>query len=96
MYDIQNIRLLHTLNAVLRGQHCFKKDIDYIVQEGQVVLIDENTGRAMVGRRWSDGLHQAVEAKEGLLVQKENRQFFHVLYQIHRIQEFVFYLILVK
>ncbi len=81
LYDIQNIRLLHTLNAVLRGQHCFKKDIDYIIQEDQIVLIDEHTGRAMAGRRWSDGLHQAVEAKEGVMVQKENRTLASITLQ---------------
>ncbi|MBM93853.1 MAG: preprotein translocase subunit SecA [Legionellales bacterium] len=81
LYDVENIGLLHMLNAVLRGQYCFKKDVDYIVQSDQIVLIDEHTGRATPGRRWSDGLHQAVEVKEGVTIQQENRTLASITLQ---------------
>ena len=71
LYDAGNIRLLHHLNAALRAHAMFNKDVDYIVKEGEVVIVDEFTGRTMPGRRWSDGLHQAVEAKENVSVKQE-------------------------
>ena len=66
LYDIANTQVVHHLNQALKANVMFKKDIDYIVKDGKVVIIDEFTGRMMDGRRWSDGLHQAVEAKEGV------------------------------
>ena len=66
LYDPQNIRLMHHINAAIRAHKLFKKDVDYIVKDGDVIIVDEFTGRTMAGRRWSDGLHQAVEAKENL------------------------------
>ena len=71
LYDAQNIRLLHHLNAALRAHMMFNKDVEYIVSDGEIVIVDEFTGRTMPGRRWSDGLHQAVEAKEGVVVKQE-------------------------
>ena len=73
LYDTNNISLLHHVNAALRANILFQKDVDYIVQDGQVVIVDEFTGRTMPGRRWSDGLHQAVEAKESVTIQQENQ-----------------------
>ena len=73
LYDAQNIRLLHHLNAALRAHAMFNKDVEYIVKDGEIVIVDEFTGRTMPGRRWSDGLHQAVEAKEGVPVKQENQ-----------------------
>ncbi|HEX3848481.1 MAG TPA: DEAD/DEAH box helicase, partial [Steroidobacteraceae bacterium] len=66
LYDAGNIRLMHHLNAALRAHSIYKRDVEYIVRQGEVIIVDEFTGRTMVGRRWSDGLHQAVEAKEGV------------------------------
>jgi preprotein translocase subunit SecA len=65
LYDATNIRLMHHLNAALRAHALYKRDVEYIVRQGEVIIVDEFTGRTMPGRRWSDGLHQAVEAKEG-------------------------------
>ncbi|HYW02691.1 MAG TPA: DEAD/DEAH box helicase, partial [Gammaproteobacteria bacterium] len=65
LYDAANLNLVHHLNAALRAHHLYQKDVDYIVRDGEVVIVDEFTGRIMPGRRWSDGLHQAIEAKEG-------------------------------
>jgi preprotein translocase subunit SecA len=73
LYDISNTQVVHHLNQALKANKMFKKDIDYIVKEGKVVIIDEFTGRMMHGRRWSDGLHQAVEAKEGVDIEPENQ-----------------------
>src|SRR5689334_11378526 len=72
LYDPANISLMHHLNAALRANHLYHRDQHYVVQEGEVVIVDEFTGRLMSGRRWSDGLHQAVEAKEGVNIQAEN------------------------
>ncbi len=66
LYDPANIRLMHHLNAALRAHALYRKDVEYIVRNGEVIIVDEFTGRTMPGRRWSDGLHQAVEAKEGV------------------------------
>ncbi len=81
LYDASNISLLHHLNAALRAHAIFKKDIDYIVSNDQIVIVDEFTGRTMAGRRWSDGLHQAIEAKEGVTIQQENQTLASITYQ---------------
>jgi preprotein translocase subunit SecA len=81
LYDAANIRLVHHLNAALRAHVIFKKDVDYIVKDGEIVIVDEFTGRTMTGRRWSDGLHQAVEAKEGVAVKQENQTVASITFQ---------------
>lgn len=81
LYEIGNIGLVHHLYAALRAHHLFNKDVAYIVRDGQVVIIDEFTGRMMAGRRWSDGLHQAVEAKEGVTIQQENQTLASITFQ---------------
>ena len=81
LYDAQNIRLLHHLNAALRAHVMFNKDVEYIVKDGEIVIVDEFTGRTMPGRRWSDGLHQAVEAKEGVAVKQENQTVASITFQ---------------
>ncbi|HEX5420293.1 MAG TPA: preprotein translocase subunit SecA, partial [Gammaproteobacteria bacterium] len=81
LYDASNIRLMHHLNAALRAHALFKREVDYIVTNGEVVIVDEFTGRTMPGRRWSDGLHQAVEAKEGVNVKEENQTVASITFQ---------------
>ena len=81
LYDPGNIRLMHHLTAALRAHGLFKREVDYIVREGEVIIVDEFTGRTMVGRRWSDGLHQAVEAKEGVRVREENQTVASITFQ---------------
>ena len=81
LYSPQNIMLLHYLNAALRAHTLFVKDQHYVVQNGEVIIVDEFTGRLMKGRRWSDGLHQAVEAKEGVEIQQENQTFASITFQ---------------
>jgi preprotein translocase subunit SecA len=81
LYDAGNIRLLHHLNAALRAHSMFSRDVDYIVKDGEVVIVDEFTGRTMAGRRWSDGLHQAIEAKEGVKVKQENQTVASITFQ---------------
>jgi len=81
LYDAVNLTLMHHLNAALRAQALYSKDVDYIVQDGQVVIVDEFTGRTMPGRRWSEGLHQAVEAKEGVKIQNENQTLASITFQ---------------
>ena len=81
LYDVANISLLHHVSAALRANVLFQKNVDYIVREGQVVIVDEFTGRTMPGRRWSDGLHQAVEAKEGVKIQDENQTLASITFQ---------------
>jgi len=81
LYDIANVSLLHHMNQALRAHKMFQRDTHYMVRSGQVVIIDEFTGRAMDGRRYSDGLHQAIEAKEGLDIQAENQTLASVTYQ---------------
>ena len=81
LYDLENVMLVHHINQALRAQHLFTKDVEYIVRDGQLLLIDEFTGHIMEGRRYSDGLHQALEAKEGLQVQKENQTLASVTFQ---------------
>jgi len=81
LYDAGNIRLLHHLNAALRAHAMFNKDVEYIVNNGEIVIVDEFTGRTMPGRRWSDGLHQAIEAKEGVAVKQENQTVASITFQ---------------
>ena len=81
LYDAANIRLMHHLTAALRAHALFRKDVEYIVRNGEVVIVDEFTGRTMPGRRWSDGLHQAVEAKEGVRVREENQTVASITFQ---------------
>lgn len=81
LYSPTNIMLLHYLNAALRAHTLFVKDQHYVVQNGEVIIVDEFTGRLMKGRRWSDGLHQAVEAKEGVEIQQENQTFASITFQ---------------
>ncbi len=81
LYDPSRIVLVHHLNALLRAHHLYKRDVEYIVRGGQIVIIDEFTGRMMSGRRWSDGLHQAVEAKEGVPIQQENQTLASITFQ---------------
>jgi preprotein translocase subunit SecA len=81
LYDIANTQVVHHLNQALKANVMFKKDIDYIVKDGKVVIIDEFTGRMMDGRRWSDGLHQAVEAKEGVDIEPENQTLASITFQ---------------
>ena len=81
LYDPANIALVHHLYAALRAKHVYHRDQHYVVQEGEVVIVDEFTGRLMSGRRWSDGLHQAVEAKEGVAIQAENQTLASITFQ---------------
>ncbi len=81
LYDAANISLMHHLYAALRAHHLYNKDQHYVVQNGEVVIVDEFTGRLMSGRRWSDGLHQAVEAKEGVHIQAENQTLASITFQ---------------
>src|SRR4030043_96904 len=81
LYDPRNIETLHHVNQALRAHTLFKRDVDYMVKEGQVFMVDEFTGRLMPGRRWSDGLHQAVEAKENVKIENENQTLATVTFQ---------------
>jgi preprotein translocase subunit SecA len=81
LYDAANIRLMHHLNAALRAHSLYKRDVEYIVRGGEVIIVDEFTGRTMPGRRWSDGLHQAVEAKEDVKVREENQTVASITFQ---------------
>ena len=81
LYDPANISLLHHLNAALRAHAIYQKDVDYIVKDDQIVIVDEFTGRVMPGRRWSEGLHQAIEAKEGVTIQQENQTLASITFQ---------------
>ncbi len=81
LYDAANITLMHHLNAALRAMTLFHKDQHYVVQNGEIIIVDEFTGRLMAGRRWSDGLHQAVEAKEGVAIQAENQTLASITFQ---------------
>jgi preprotein translocase subunit SecA len=81
LYDAQNITLVHYLFAALRAHTLFSKDKEYVVQDGEVIIVDENTGRMMPGRRWSEGLHQAVEAKEGVEIQSESVTLASITFQ---------------
>jgi preprotein translocase subunit SecA len=81
LYDAHNIVLMHHIYAALRAHKLFNRDVDYIVQNGEVVIVDEHTGRTMPGRRWSDGLHQAVEAKERVRINQENQTLASITFQ---------------
>ena len=81
LYDASNIALVHHLNAGLRAHAIYQRDVDYIVQDGSIVIVDEFTGRTMPGRRWSEGLHQAIEAKEGVAIQHENQTIASITFQ---------------
>jgi preprotein translocase subunit SecA len=81
LYDPRNIEILHHVNQALKAHVLFKRDVDYMVKDGEVVIVDEFTGRLMPGRRWSDGLHQAVEAKEGVKIENENQTLATITFQ---------------
>ena len=81
LYDAANIALMHHVYAALRAHHLYHRDQHYVVQSGEVIIVDEFTGRLMTGRRWSDGLHQAVEAKEGVKIQSENQTLASITFQ---------------
>ncbi|OCG09575.1 preprotein translocase subunit SecA [Gilliamella apis] len=81
LYAPSNIVLMHHVNAALRAHHLFHRDVDYIVRDNEIVIVDEHTGRTMDGRRWSDGLHQAVEAKEHVKIQNENQTLASITFQ---------------
>ena len=81
LYDAANIRLMHHLNAALRSHSLYHRDVEYIVRNNEVIIVDEFTGRTMPGRRWSDGLHQAIEAKEGVRVREENQTVASITFQ---------------
>jgi len=81
LYDPSNIALMHHVYAALRAHALFQKNVEYIVRDGQIIIVDEFTGRTMPGRRWSEGLHQAVEAKEGVAIQQENQTLASITFQ---------------
>jgi len=81
LYDPRNIEVLHHVNQALKAHALFKRDVDYVVKDGEVMIVDEFTGRLMPGRRWSDGLHQAVEAKEGVKIESENQTLATITFQ---------------
>ncbi|MGH8277956.1 MAG: preprotein translocase subunit SecA [Gammaproteobacteria bacterium] len=81
LYDASNIMLMHQINAALRAHALYHREVDYIVKDGEVVIVDEFTGRTMPGRRWSEGLHQAIEAKEGANIQAENQTLASITFQ---------------
>lgn len=81
LYSPENIEWLHHISKALQATACYKRDVDYLIQNGEVLIIDEHTGRTMDGRRWSDGLHQAIEAKEGVEIQAENQTLATITYQ---------------
>jgi len=81
LYDVSNIKIMHYVNASLKAHSLYQKDVHYVVKDGQVIIVDEHTGRLMDGRRWSDGLHQAVEAKEHVDIQIENQTLATITFQ---------------
>ncbi len=81
LYDELNMRLVHHINQALRAHELFKRDVDYMVKDGEIIIVDEFTGRLMPGRRWSDGLHQAIEAKENVRIREENQTLASVTFQ---------------
>ena len=81
LYDVGSIALLHHLYAAIRAHTLFQKDVEYVVQDNQIIIVDEFTGRMMPGRRWSDGLHQAIEAKEKVEIQRENQTLASITFQ---------------
>lgn len=88
LYDANNLKLYHHLDSCLRAHHLFRKDVDYLIKEGEIIIVDEHTGRTLSGRRWSDGLHQAIEAKEGVQIKPENQTLASITFQnLFRIYE---------
>ncbi|HWM90288.1 MAG TPA: preprotein translocase subunit SecA [Thermoanaerobaculia bacterium] len=81
LYDPENMEVVHGVNQGLRAHHLYQRDVEYLIQDGKVVIVDEFTGRMMPGRRWSDGLHQAVEAKEGVKIERENQTLATITFQ---------------
>src|SRR6202040_2783 len=81
LYDPANMDIIHHVYQALRAHALFQKDVDYVIKDGQIVIVDEFTGRQMPGRRWSDGLHQAVEAKEGVKIERENQTLATITFQ---------------
>ncbi|MEN2985075.1 MAG: preprotein translocase subunit SecA [Thermodesulfovibrionaceae bacterium] len=81
LYEPSNIHIVHHINQAIRAHYFFKKDVDYVVKDGKVIIVDEFTGRLLPGRRWSDGLHQAIEAKEGLKIEAENQTLATITFQ---------------
>src|SRR3990167_2690680 len=81
LYDYSNIQLMHYFYAALNANTLYHRDVEYVVKDGEVIIVDEHTGRLMEGRRWSDGLHQAMEAKEGVKVQLENQTLATITFQ---------------
>lgn len=88
LYDANNLKLYHHLDSCLRAHQLFRKDVDYLIKDGEIVIVDEHTGRTLSGRRWSDGLHQAIEAKEGVQIKPENQTLASITFQnLFRIYE---------
>ncbi len=81
VYDVQNLEIMHHIYQALKAHHLYKKDVDYMVKDNEIIIVDEFTGRLMPGRRWSDGMHQAVEAKEGVPIRSENQTLASVTFQ---------------
>ena len=81
LFEMENMDVLHAVNQGLRAHHLYRRDVEYLMENGQVVIVDEFTGRKMPGRRWSDGLHQAVEAKEGVRIERENQTLATITFQ---------------
>ena len=81
LYDSRNISIMHHVTAAIKAHHLYQRDVEYVVEQGEVIIVDEFTGRKMPGRRWSDGLHQAVEAKEGMDIQNENQTLASITFQ---------------
>src|SRR5438093_7111631 len=81
LYEPSNMEILHHINQALKAHTLYKRDVEYVVKDGEVIIVDEFTGRLMPGRRWSDGLHQGVEAKEGLRIQQENQTLATITFQ---------------
>ena len=81
LYDPENMEILHGVNQGLRAHHLYQRDVEYLIKDGKIVIVDEFTGRMMPGRRWSDGLHQAVEAKEGVKIERENQTLATITFQ---------------
>jgi preprotein translocase subunit SecA len=81
LYEVENMEILHGVNQAVRAHALYKRDVDYLIKDGKVVIVDEFTGRMMPGRRWSDGLHQAVEAKEGVKIERENQTLATITFQ---------------
>ena len=81
LYDAKNLMVVHHLNAALRAHQLYHRDVDYIVRDGEIIIVDEFTGRTLAGRRWSEGLHQAVEAKENVPIQRENQTLASITFQ---------------